>query len=139
MKLLTLLVFMLPITLFSQSVNDYEHAMAKFQKYYNEGLGDSLNAMFGYEPNEPKPPTSIWTNQINASALVEYGKLKSFKFIGVDKSDTYDVYVFITNFSKAGQQTTSLTLHKDKSLGTFRFITSSPGIDDLVKKYKSSH
>jgi hypothetical protein len=136
MKLLALLIFLLPITLFCQSQTDYENAMRKFQTFYNTGLGDSINAMFGYEPNGPRPPKPLWTNQSNASALEEFGKLKSFKFIGVDKSDTYDVHVFITNFSKAGEQTTSMTLHKDKSLGTFRFITSSTGINDLLKKYK---
>jgi hypothetical protein len=138
MKLLALLTFLLPVTLLGQSQTDYENAMAKFQKFYNVGLGDSLSAMFGYEPNEPRPPKPLWTNESNASALEEFGTLKSFKFIGVDKSDTYDVYVFITNFSKGGEQTTSLTLNRDKSLGTFRFITSSVGIDDLVKKYKSN-
>ena len=138
MKLLVLLTFLLPIMLLGQSQTDFENAMTKFQKFYNVGLGDSLSAMFGYEPNEPRPTKSLWTNESNASALEKFGTLKSFKFIGVDKSDTYDVYVFITNFSKAGEQTTSLTLNKDKSLGTFRFITSSVGIDDLVKKYKNN-
>ena len=138
MKLVAFLIFLLPLTLLAQSQTDYENAMHKFQKFYNVGLGDSIGAMFTYEPSEPRPPKPLWTNESNASALEEFGTLKSFQFIGVDKSDTYDVYVFLTDFSKAGESTTSLTLKKDKSLGTFRFMTTSVGISDLVKKYKNN-
>lgn len=139
MKFFAFLIFLLPITAAGQSITDYENAMAKFQKFYNAGLGDSINAMFGYKPDEFKPIKPLWTNEANASALKEFGTLKSFKYIGIDKSDTYDVYVFETIFTNAGAKTTSLTLNKNYSLGTFRFITTSEGINELLKKSKNSH
>jgi hypothetical protein len=138
MKFFALVVFLLPLAVAGQSNTDFENAMAKFQKFYNAGLGDSINAMFGYRPDDFKPTKALWTNEANASALKEFGTLKSFRYIGIDKSDTYDVYVFETIFSKGGAKTTSLTLNKNYSLGTFRFITTSEGISDLLRKYKSS-
>ncbi|MBL7723871.1 MAG: hypothetical protein JNK27_06965 [Chitinophagaceae bacterium] len=138
MKFIALVIFLLPLAVAGQSKTDYENAMTKFQKFYNAGLGDSINAMFGYSPDDFKPTKPLWTNEGNASALKEFGTLKSFKYIGIDKSDTYDVYVFVTIFSKAGAKTTSLTLNKNYSLGTFRFITTSDGINDLLKKQNSS-
>ena len=138
MKIFALVIFLLPLAVVGQSKTDYENAMAKFQKFYNAGLGDSINAMFGYRPDDFKPTKPLWTNEANASALEEFGTLKSFKYIGIDKSDTYDVYVFETIFNKVGAKTTSLTLNKNYSLGTFRFITTSEGINELLRKSKSS-
>lgn len=138
MKIFVIAIFLLPLAVAGQSKTDYENVMAKFQKLYNAGLGDSINAMFGYEQGNIRPTNPTWTNESNASLLNKYGKLKSFKYIGIDKSDTYDVYVFKTIFTMAGEKATSLTLHKDYSLGTFRFITTSEGIEDLLKKHKST-
>lgn len=138
MKIFAIVIFLLPLAVAGQSKKDYESAMTKFQTFYNAGLGDSINAMFGYKQGEPKPTKPLWTNETNASALKEFGKLNSFRYIGVDKSDTYNVYVFETIFSKAGEKTTSLTLNKDYSLGTFRFMTTSKGISDLLKKHKTT-
>lgn len=138
MKFFALLILLLPLATAGQSKTDYEKAMATFQKFYNAGLGDSINAMFGYSEGTVKPSRPLWTNEATASALAEFGTLKSFQYIGVDKSDTYDVVVFVTVFSKAGNKTTSLTLNQDYSLGTFRFITTSEGITDLLKKHHSS-
>jgi hypothetical protein len=139
MKVFALVIILLPLAVVGQSKTDYENTMAKFQKFYNAGLGDSINCMFGYRPDDFKPTKPIWTNESNASALEEFGSLKSFKYIGIDKSDTYDVYVFETIFNKVGTKTTSLTLNKNFSLGTFRFITTSEGINELLRKSKSSH
>lgn len=138
MKFFALLVFLLPLAVAGQSKADYEHAMAKFQKFYNKGQGDSINAMFAHIPDEMKSSNTLWTNSNIASLLKEYGTLKSFRFIGIDKSDPNEVYVFKTIFSKAGAKTTSLTLYEDYSLGTFRLITSSESINELLRKSKSS-
>ena len=133
MKYLSILTFLLPFAVAGQTTTDYEHAMEKFQKFYNAGLGDSINAMFKHDQSETRP---LWTNASNASRLQEIGTLKSFKFIGIDNLDPDKVYVFETYFSKAGTKTTSLTLNKDFSLGTFRFMTRSEGITALQKNYK---
>jgi len=138
MKCFALMIFLLPIAVAGQSKTDYENAMAKFQRFYNTGQGDSINAMFGHIPDDMKSSRRLWTNDENAARLKEFGTLKSFKFIGIDKSDPNKVYVFETIFSKAGAKTTSLTLYKDYSVGTFRFITTSENINELLRKSKSS-
>ena len=133
MKTLALLTFLLPITVFAQSKADYEQVMEKFQRFYNAGQGDSIDAMFA-----PHPGKQMWNYESNADALKQFGTLKSFKFIGIDKTDIDTVRVFQTFFSKAGTKTTSLTLHENNRLGTFRFMTTSEGINDLLKKRKAS-
>lgn len=137
MKYFALLLFLLPLAVAGQSKTDYEKAMARFQTFYNAGRGDGINAMFGHAWDEMKLRKALWTNADAAESLKEYGKLKSFKFIGIDESDPNKVYVFDTIFSKAGTKTTSLTLNQDHSLGTFRFITSSESISALQRKQKS--
>ncbi len=136
MKILLCLAFLLPITVIAQTETDYKQAMAKFQQLYNAGQGDSISAMFNldYKSVGIEP---LWTNKLVAEALKEFGTLKSLKYIGVDETDHDTVRVFQTFFSKAGTKTTSLTLHKNNKLGTFRFITTSDGTDALLKKRKS--
>ncbi len=136
MKYFALILFLLPIAVAGQSITDYNNAMSKFQKFYNKGQGDSINAMFGHIPNEMQSASPLWTNDQNAAFLEEYGTLKSFRFIGIDKSDPNQVYVFETIFSKAGAKTSSLTLYNDYTLGTFRFITTSEEIKELLRKSK---
>ena len=137
MRTLAFLAFLLPIAVVAQTKKDYHQAMAKFQRLYNAGQGDSIHAMFKPSVQTAIAEHPLWTNERNAKALKEFGTLKSFKFIGIDKTDPENVYVFQTIFSKAGVKTTSLTLDENSRLGTFRFITTSEGIDDLLKKQKA--
>lgn len=137
MKILLCIVFLLPITAIAQTKSDYQHAMANFQRFYNAGRGDSITAMFN-PPFQSMEVNPLWTNERTAQALKEFGTLKSFRYIGVDETDHDTVRVFQTFFSKAGAKTTSLTLHTDYKLGTFRFMTTSDGIEALLKKRKLS-
>lgn len=137
MKILFCFVFLLPIIATAQTKSDYQQAMAKFQRFYNAGQGDSICTMFHLD-NPLTQLKFMWSNEKTAEALKQFGTLKSFKYIGVDKTDVDTVRVFQTFFSKAGEKTTSLTLHKDYRLGNFRFITTSDGIDELLKKQKAS-
>lgn len=138
MKTLAVLAFLLPITVVAQTKTDYQHAMAKFQRFYNAGQGDSIHAMFKPAVQVTTASRPLWTSESNAAALKQFGTLKSFTFLGIDKTDPSNVYVFQTFFSKAGAKTTSLTLDENFRLGTFRFMTTSEGIDDLLKKRKAS-
>jgi hypothetical protein len=131
MKLFALFFFLLPLFGYSQTKHDYERAMVKFQRFYNAGQADSISKMFDNDA------TFIWNNKNILSSLQKFGTLKSFKFIGIDRLDPQNVYVFKTTFSKAGTKTTSLTLNKNNQLETFRFITSSEGITELLKKNNS--
>jgi hypothetical protein len=138
MKILVCFAFLLPITVAAQTKTDYQHVMAKFQRFYNAGQGDNIHAMFKPAVQLATASHPLWTNESNANLLKQFGALKSFTFLGVDKTDPSNVYVFQTFFSKAGAKTTSLTLDENSRLGTFRFITTSEGIDDLLKKGKAS-
>lgn len=137
MKTLALLGFLLPMAVTAQTKADYEHVMAKFQKFYNAGQGDSIQAMSKPFIQLISKNNPLWTNERNAEALKQFGKLKSFAFLGIDKTDPDNVYVFQTFFRKAGAKTTSLTLDENSKLGTFRFMTTSDGIDDLLKNRKA--
>lgn len=139
MKILLCIAFLLPITAIAQTESDYLHAMANFQRFYNAGQGDSICTLFHLDnPTMEKGIKSMWSNEGTVDALKQFGTLKSFKYIGVDQTDVSTVRVFQTFFSKAGAKTTSMTLHQDNKLGTFRFITTSDGIDDLLKRQKTS-
>lgn len=131
MRIIILLAFLLPVAVAGQTTNDYQQAMKKFRHFYNRQQGDSITAMFGHS-------TTMWTNDQVAGLVREFGTLQSFRFIGIDNTDPEKVYVFETVFSKKGRKTTSLTLGKDYSLGTFRFITTSEGITALARKSKRS-
>ena len=133
MKILIFIAFLLPITVVAQTKADYQRVMATFQRFYNAGQADSIQAMFA--PVDVKP---LWNEESIAADLNKFGTLKSFKFLGIDKTDPQNVYVFETYFSKAGAKTTSLTLHKDLRPGTFRFMTTSEGIDAMLKKQKAN-
>lgn len=138
MNFFALVIFLLPIAVAGQSKTDYENAMSKFQKFYNAGEGDSINAMSKSSIQLATKNNPMWTKEGNATALKQFGTLKSFTFLGIDKTDPGNVYVFQTFFSKAGAKTTSLTLDENSRLGTFRFITTSESINDLIRKSKKS-
>lgn len=138
MKTLLTLAFLLPIAVAAQTKTDYQNVMVRFQRFYNAGQGDSINAMFQPSIQLAVGDNPLWTKKQNAAMLKQYGTLNSFSFLGIDKKDPANVYVFQTFFSKGGAQTTSLTLDENSRLGTFRFITTSEGIDDLLKKRKTS-
>lgn len=137
MKIIAIAIFLLPGVLFGQSKKDYQAAMFKFQKFYNAGQGDSINALINkHMPEVMRSAKPIWTNESASESLKKYGTLKSFQFIGIDQADPEKVHVFETIFSKAGPKTTSLTLFKNGDIGTFRFITYLDDTNQLVKKLR---
>ncbi len=115
----------LPCLAQAQTLNDYQHTMDQFVQYYNHQEADNIAHM--WTPAE----TFLWNNERMKEMHEKYGTITAFKFLGVDKTDPNQVWVFLTQFSKAGKKTTSLTLDANKHLGTFRFITSSPGITKM--------
>lgn len=133
MKKLLLVFLFAPIVAFCQSQKDYERTFARFVKFYNEKQADSIAHMWlGEDGSE-----SMWNSELVAELHNNYGKLQSYSYLGIDKEDPNPgLAVFKTKFSKAGWKTTSFTIESDGSLGTFRFITSSDGIDKLLAKDK---
>ena len=138
MKIYALLILTLPFSAAAQTKNYYELTMQRFQKFYNAGQADSINAMFGHNWDEAKLTHPVWSNADNAEYLKKTGYLKSFRFIGIDTLDPNKVYVFKTFFSKQGAKTTSLTLDSEHHLGTFRLVTSSEEISKLLKGRKGN-
>ena len=134
MKLLILPLLLLSLSAIAQPNSPHDAALARFQKYYNAGQGDSINAMFGHSWDQTKTIRPLWTNKEAAEMLEEFGTLQSFRYIGIDETDPQKVHVYQTVFSKAGAKTTSCTLDKENAFSTFRFITTSKGISKLVKK-----
>lgn len=131
MKCIAFLLCFIPSIVFAQTQKYYERTMNKFVHFYNAGMGDSVNAMFSYQSAKP-----LWTNKMCKDLLEEYGTITSAKYLGIDNDDPGKVHVFITQFSKAGKKTTSFDIDNKNMLGTFRFITSSDGIDKMLKNNK---
>lgn len=138
-KILTLLVFV-PFFGFSQSQQVYEKVMGRFVSYYNAMQGDSIKAMWPYEKDMVQWLDQAWSEKSLKEYYSEYGKIQSFGFLGIDKEDENPgLAVFKTKFSVAGGKTLSFTLDSSGYFGTFRFVTSSPGIDKLLKAEKKKH
>lgn len=129
-----LLIVIQPLILFAQSKADYEHAIKRFVNFYNNKQADSIVNM--WPEQERKEVKSMWSKERTEALLKEYGRITSYKYLGTDDEDPDKVVVYTTQFSIASSKTTSLTLDKEDYLGTFRFITSSEGIDKLLKKRK---
>jgi hypothetical protein len=136
MKYLVFILFFLPCACWAQTQADYEHVMARFVKYYNNKQGDSIIRMWSAGERD-EWTNEAWGNKSLASMHKEYGKILSCKYIGIDTEDPNPgLAVFKTDLSVIGVKAISLTLEKGNYLGTFRFITSSDGINKLLKKKK---
>lgn len=101
--------------------------------YITRDKANSIYAMFKSGIQSLTAEDPFWTNESNSDLLKQFGTLKSFTFLCIDKTES-NVYVFQTFFSNAGAKTTNLTLYENSRLGTFRFITTSEGIDALFNK-----
>jgi hypothetical protein len=133
MKKLLLVFLFAPIVAFCQSQKDYERTFARFVKFYNNEQSDSIaNMWIGDEGID-----NMWNPDLIKTLHSEYGTIVSYSYLGIDKEDPNPgLAVFKTKLSKAGWKTTSFTIESDGSLGTFRFITSSDGIDKMLAKDK---
>jgi len=138
-KMLIVLVF-IPFVGFSQSRHVYDSVMGKFVSYYNAMQGDSIKAMWYYDKDMVKWLNDAWSKQSLSELHREYGKIQSFGFLGIDEEDPNPgLAVFKTKFSVAGSKTLSFAFDSTGYFGTFRFVTSSPGIDKLLKAEKKKH
>ena len=137
MKNILLLFLLLPFVGYTQTQTDHEHAMSRFMKFYNNKQGDSIVNLW---PSDAPYIGSIkrsWNKEVVESLHTKYGKLLSYEYVGIDTEDSNPgLAVFKTKYSVVGEKTTSLSLDEKKYLSTFRFITSSDGIDKLLKTKK---
>ena len=105
-----------------QTTADFEHMIGKVQAFYNANLTDSL--------------TLICSSPFNTERLEwltnRYGKFISYKYIGRDQ-DYNDVALFKVVTDKK-TIVFGFSIEKNNKIGTFRFDTSSPYIQDLLAK-----
>jgi len=125
---IVLLLLLLPAMSFAQTKADYEHAAARFKKFYNAGQADSIANMW---PESDRKNT-MWSAPLIADLHKQYGIMISYSWLGKDPEDPNDIAVFKTEFTKAMHKTTSFSLDKNNKLGTFRFITRSSSIDKML-------
>jgi hypothetical protein len=133
MKYLLLILCFVPLLVLAQGRRDYENTVAKFMRYYNKNEVKKICGMF--EPEYRKSSCDMW-NQAMPLVKKDYGKMLSYKYLGVDTTDPEQVRVFKVWYTK-DTCAMSLTLSGDKKyLGTFRFKTSSDEIERMLKKVK---
>lgn len=139
MKQLLLAAAMLSCTaVFAQSQKDYERAMAKYQRYYNNGNEDSIIYMFSDDIGKEYKQERLKEVQ-NKKGDLYYGVMRSWKYIGVDTEGTQGrpeegVRVFLVTFDKT-THAMSFTLDKHNQFMTFRPMTFSDYIDSKLAKY----
>ena len=108
--------------------------MSQFIRCYNASQDDSVYNLFSDTTKKYISP------ERNARTMKSFrdncGKVLSYKYLGVDSLDPNFVTVFKTKWSIVGDKTTSFTLDKKNKFDTWRFITSSDGIDNLLKLEK---
>jgi hypothetical protein len=129
------LLFVLPCAASAQSQVDYENVMARFQKFYNAGQSDSIQAMFSDDwGTTPEKRARLWRN--GDGLLKEYGKIKSMKYLGVEAEDPDKKVRIFKVICTKNTHATGLSIDKMGKLQTFRFDTSSDGIDEMMKRAK---
>jgi hypothetical protein len=136
MRYAMLLLIALPLISFSQTKTDYDNYMARFVRYYNKGLTDSICTLFPVEAGRNEPCFWKWAESSHdTSSYDDYGKIASYKYLGVDKTDPDNVTVFRVVFANKGVKAISFNL-ENKKFATFRFDTSSDEIEGMLKKTK---
>jgi hypothetical protein len=130
--------FLLPAMGFSQTKADYEHAVSKLAKFYNNDQPDSVYKLLSDKWGSDKK--NLFSPD-NAKALLKrYGKIKSYKYIGKDP-EYYDDQLTQMVFFKVvytmavdgrREHAMSISLDEQNKIYGFNFITSSPHIDSFV-------
>jgi hypothetical protein len=137
MKNLLPIFLLLPCFVIAQTQTDYEVAIGRFMKFYNTKQCDSIVNMWPADAPYIGSIKRSWNKEVVESLHTKYGKLLSYEYVGIDTEDSNPgLAVFKTKYSVVGEKTTSLSLDDKNYLSTFRFITSSDGIDKLLRVKK---
>lgn len=137
-QLLVIIALLSCSTAFAQSQKDYEHVMAKYQRYYNNGNEDSIIYMFSDDIGKEYKQERLRKVQ-NKKGDLYYGVMRSWKYIGVDTEGTQGkpeegVRFFLVTFDKT-THAMSFSLDKHNQFLTFRPMTFSDYIDSKLSKY----
>ncbi len=133
--LLSLLVAIMPLLSFAQSSVRNEKLMAKFVADYNSVNSDGIVHMWN-DSETVEWASKAWSAASITNMHKQYGKILSYEYLGIDEEDPNPgLAVYVINMSVAGTKNLSFTFDNGKDLGTFRFITSSDGIDKMMKNH----
>ena len=129
-KLLPAFIILLQTTsCFSQTKEDYDHAVKKIGKYYNLKQVDSLLNM--YSDKTPRSEKSIWTGKEIDELKIRNGKMTSYEYAGQENGITLYTVGYARSTYMMG-----LVLDKENKLSVFHFKMSSPYIDSLLQQNK---
>ena len=101
---------------------DYEKYVGLLKKFYNEKNTDGIAGIYSGE----------FTAETLERITEKYGKIVSYKYIGRDQDDS-NVALFKLVLEKS-VIAFGLSIERDNKIGTFRFDTRSPYINDLLAK-----
>jgi nicotinic acid phosphoribosyltransferase len=88
MKQLLFIIAMLScVAAFGQSQKDYEHAMARYQRYYNNGNEDSIIYMFSDDIGKEYKQERLKEVQ-NKKGDLYYGVMRSWRYVDIDTEGT---------------------------------------------------
>jgi hypothetical protein len=131
---LILLLVIISFTSFGQSHANQDAEMSRFRKFYNARMDDSIRNMFS-ESWANMPKEQLWSTGECTDLQKKYGEIKTFIYIGeMDDDPTVKLYKVVTTKKTYA---TGLSIDKNNKLETFRFDTSSPYINKLLKNSKT--
>src|SRR5262245_9780134 len=103
MKRIFFLCLLAPCFGFAQTQKDYEKAMDRFVKFYNNKQGDSIVRMWQPDPEHDAAEKRAWSAERLGNMHKNIGKILSSKYIGIDTEDPNPgLAVFKTQFSVVG-------------------------------------
>ncbi len=117
-------------TAVTHAINDYIQAMDNFRASYNRSDAEAIRNMFSDDWGEMRK--YVWREDQNNELISDYGKLRSFKYIGRSNEQDH-VVLFEATFDKS-VHVMGIALDDKNKLETFRFNTTSPYIDKLLAR-----
>ncbi|GAA4464356.1 transglutaminase domain-containing protein [Nemorincola caseinilytica] len=114
-----------------QSRTEQDHALAEFINHYNNLDDAAINASFADAADfEAKTGKPLWADGQSAGLMKTYGKIRSFRYMGVDEQGV-SLYKVVCERST---HVLGLTLDGEGKFGTHRFHTTSPQIREMLVK-----
>lgn len=113
-----------------QSRADFDKAMAAFMKNCNSLDDEAINTNFSHSWDEfaVKLKHPIWSAGRSEAFVKEYGKIRSFKYLGVAE-DGVTIYKVVCDKST---HVLGISLDYEGKYATFRPWTSSPAIKEMM-------
>lgn len=117
MKRLLLLAALVPVIALAQN-KDHVYLVDNFVNYYNSRQTNSICTLF---PDENLTGIKcFWKGASTDGTYDIYGKITSYKYIGVDSSTAMYLTLYKMVFSKKGAMELSFTMNADKKFTAFR-------------------